>query len=115
MKRQHLIPLFMLLAAVFGCSRFTETATNSETPAANSAAATPAESADASPSSSGPFTPSGDPKADIEEMADRFLSQDSFRAQLKGTGTIPVNSELEYLAPDRFHLMHYGDKGKTGE
>ena len=53
--------------------------------------------------------------ADIQKMADRFLSLRSFTARMEGTGTIPVNSELEFLAPDRFRFRHFGDAGKTGE
>lgn len=115
MRKQHFIPLVVLLAAAFGCSRFTDTATNSGTPATNSTTATPAESADASTSSSAPFTPSGDPKADIEKMAERFLALDSFKARMEGTGTIPVKTDLEFLAPDRFRLTHYREKGERGE
>ena len=104
----------IFLATGIGCSTYSGPASNTETPANNATAAAPAS--DPNPWSSSPFSPSGDAKADIEKMADRFLSLRSFSARMEGTGTIPVNSELEFVAPDRFRFRHLGGQdAKPGE
>ena len=105
----------LFLAAALGCSKFPGMETKTDTPANNSAAA-PASSDTKTPwTAASAFVPSGDAKADIEKMADRFLSQRSFTARMEGTGTIPVKADLEFLAPDRFRLTHYRDGGQLGQ
>lgn len=114
MKRSPTI-LLILLATVAACSKLPNMGSKNETSANNSAAA-PASSDSTTPwTAASPFSPSGDAKADIEKMADRFLSLRSFTAKMEGTGTIPVDSELEFLAPDRFRFRHFGQAGKGGE
>lgn len=105
--------LVVLVTAAFGCSRSSDTASQAAVPANTEIAASPAS--EPNPWASSPFSPSGDARADIEKMADRFLSLRSFTAKMEGTGTIPVNSELEFLAPDRFRFRHFGEAGRVGE
>ena len=101
MKTKHLLPLIVLLAVVLGCSRLGDMAGNDNL-AANSANAN-AAAAPPEGTSTG-ITPSSDPRADIDRMAEAFLSQKTFRAKVVGSGQAPMNIQLEYVAPDRFRI-----------
>lgn len=92
----------VLLAVGLGCSKFGEltlkpanggTASNSNTGSVQTDAPATAE-----------FAPSGDPKADIEKLADRFMSLKSFRAKMEGDGQMPMRTELEFVTPDRYRI-----------
>ncbi len=104
MKIQTLLPLVMLLAAVLGCSRITEVA-NRSGEAGNTANTNASETQTAE---SGPapaeFAPGGDAKADLEKLAERFMTIESFRAKMHGEGQTPMRTELEYVAPDRYRM-----------
>jgi outer membrane lipoprotein-sorting protein len=101
MNKNLLIPMLILIAVVLGCSRLRETATGP----ANSG--TSVETAPES-SGSGPapeeFAPAGNPRGEIEKMAERFMAVNSYRAEMNGEGDMPMRTELEFIAPDRYRI-----------
>lgn len=107
MKKDLFIPFLILLALMLGCSQLREMANTSTNSGSSSNSHT--ESAKTSDSTKGEFAPSGDPRADIEKMADRFLTLKSFRAEMRGDGETPMNADLEFVSPDRHRLKT--DKG----
>ena len=103
MKLDFVLPLFLLAAVALGCSRMSEMARHNDQAAnANSTSTSDGETQD----SGAGIAPSGDPTADINRMADAFLSQRSFRAKMVGSGSTPVNMEFEFVAPDRFRIKN---------
>lgn len=104
MKKRDLLPILLLLAAVMGCSQLRDMAGQGN--ASNTTTSNPSGPADDAASGSSGVSPSGDPTADINRMADTFLAQKSFRAKMSGSGTTPVNVELEFVAPDRFRIKN---------
>jgi hypothetical protein len=105
MKNNLLIPLLILAVVALGCSSLREMAGSNSPPAANQENQ-PAETAplDEPSSPATAYSPSGDPRADIEKLGQRFLSAKSFRARMESIGGGPVTSEVDFVAPDRFHL-----------
>ena len=106
MKLDHILPLFILATLALGCSQLRDMAGQgnaSDTAASNTNTVAPEN--DTASDSSG-IAPSGDPKTDINRMADAFLEQRSFRAKMVGSGTTPLNLELDYVAPDRFRIKN---------
>jgi hypothetical protein len=101
MKFQIILPLLILAAFALGCSQISDMTGQGNTTNTNSAA--PADGT--APESAG-IAPSGDPTTDINRMADAFLEQKSFRANMVGSGTTPMNIEFEYVAPDRFRIRN---------
>ena len=103
MKIEQILPLVLLVAVALGCSQLRDTSGSGDAPAnaSNSNAATPSDG-----SESAGVAPSGDPSADINRMADAFLSRQSFSAKMIGSGSTPLNMELEYVAPDRFRIKN---------
>lgn len=104
MKLRSLFPLFALVVAALGCSMLKNVASNGQQGNSSTANSNGSSNGSTSTDSSGPFSPSGDPRADIERMADRFLSQKAFRTKMTGTGESPLKMEAEYSAPDRFRV-----------
>jgi hypothetical protein len=60
------------------------------------------------PANPGKVTSSGDPKADIERASKKFVALPSFSADMNGTGDNPMHMRLEYVSPDRYHIIHLG-------
>lgn len=50
------------------------------------------------------FKPSGDAKADLVKMSAFFMKQTAFQAVMDGTGSMPMHMEVQYNAPDRYHI-----------
>lgn len=107
MKPFNALPLLVLFTAVLGCSTLRDLsgggsgAVNSAPDNTNAASANAPSQADETGAA---VTPSGDPRADIESMADRFLEQRSFRVNMAGTGDTPVTTSMDFVAPDRFRV-----------
>lgn len=102
------MPLILLLVLTLGCSKITELA-NGRSTAPGGPENSNSASANQSEPAAGKFGPSGDARTDIERMADRFLSQPSFRAEMNGEGTTPMKTTLEFVSPDRYRLR--SDRG----
>lgn len=106
MKPKHLLPFAILLSVVLGCSQLRDMSSRGNTPSNDPNTSSPGSPAsNAAPASPG-AAPSGDARADIDRMADAFLAQRSFRAKMVGSGQTPVNTELEFVAPDRFRIRN---------
>lgn len=104
MKNELVFPLLILLALSVGCSKISELAKGPDNTgsSANSKSDSP-KKIDTAPAS-GEFAPSSDAKADIEKMADRFMSLKSFKADMDGDGQTPMKTELEFISPDRYRI-----------
>lgn len=98
MKRDLAFPLILLAAVALGCSSLGDSET------ANSANTTANAPANGSGSNSASTATRENPAADIDAMADKFLSQKSFRAKMLGTGDKDVKTDMEFVAPDRFRI-----------
>lgn len=59
-------------------------------------------------SSKGTATGGSDPKADVIEASRKFIALQSFTANMNGVGQSEIKSEMKYLAPDKFHIRHFG-------
>lgn len=103
MKPAHLLPLFIIVAIVLGCSRISELA-NTSAGNRNSSPGDTASSNSAGPAAPGQFAPGGDPRADIEKLSERFLEVKAFKAKMAGQGQTPMETEMEFAAPDRYRI-----------
>lgn len=114
MNKKNLLPVLLLLGSALGCSSLEKYVAESNTSIepSNSSSTAPARETE---SSAIAFTPSGDPKADIEKMADRFLSLDSFRAKMTSEGTSIFNADLDFIAPDKFRIKTELPNGQSSE
>ncbi|MBK9155137.1 MAG: hypothetical protein IPM25_13120 [Chloracidobacterium sp.] len=99
---------FLVLAVIgSGCSRITELANSgTNSPGTNSSNSGTAGTKDAPAVSV--HKPSGDPRKDIEQLADRFLAVPSFRAVMTSEGETPMDATLEFVSPDRFRMQNKG-------
>ena len=102
------LPIVILLLVAFslGCSglmnRFTKSSSNS-----NSSNSTPTGSGSTS-SGSEAAPPSGDPKADVIAASKKLIDLPQFAAKMQGQGKTNIQMELEYQAPDHFHMTSVG-------
>jgi hypothetical protein len=62
-------------------------------------------------SQNGTATGGSDPKADIVEASKRFIALPAFSAKMDGVGQVPIRSQVDYAAPDRYHVMYLGGTG----
>lgn len=108
MKKKLTLTLLILTFAGPGCSRITDLANSgTNSPGSNNSSGGPTGTKDV-PATGGVHKPTGDARADIDQMADRFLSVPSFRAEMKSEGDTPMDSILEFVSPDRFRLQNEG-------
>jgi len=52
-----------------------------------------------------------DPKADIVAASKNFIELKSFSAKTEGMGQTEIKSQIDYVAPDRYHVMYLGGTG----
>src|SRR2546423_591809 len=52
-----------------------------------------------------------DPKADIVAASKKFIELKSFSAKTEGMGQTEIKSQIDYVAPDRYHVMYLGGTG----
>lgn len=62
-------------------------------------------------SGSGSGTAGSDPKADIIAASRKFTELKSFSAKMEGVGQTEIKSQVDYVAPDRFHVTYLGGTG----
>ena len=60
---------------------------------------------------SGSGVASSDPRADIISASRKFIDLKSFSAKMEGTGQTEIKSQVDYVAPDRYHVMYLGGTG----
>ncbi|MBP6001994.1 MAG: hypothetical protein KA746_01035 [Pyrinomonadaceae bacterium] len=92
--KKILLPLFILLFAVLGCSKIRELAGGS-----------------AGGSGGGTATAGTDPKEDITQAAKKFIALPAFSAKMEGMGQTEIKSQVDYVAPDRYHVTYLGGTG----
>lgn len=97
-----MLPLAILIIAVVGCSKFKELTGGL---AGNS------NGSSGGGSSSGSSTAGADPKADITRAANKFIALPSFSAKMEGMGQTEIRSQVDFVAPDRFHITYLGGTG----
>lgn len=56
-------------------------------------------------------TGGSDPKADIVAASKKFIELKSFSAKTEGMGQTEIRSQIDYVAPDRYHVMYLGGTG----
>lgn len=100
--KKILLPLMILLVVGLGCSKFKELTGGL---AGNS------NGSSSGGSSSGSSTAGADPKADISSAANKFIALQSFSAKMEGLGQTEIKSQVDYVAPDRFHVTYTGGTG----
>lgn len=62
-------------------------------------------------SSKGTATGGSDPKADVVEASKKFIELPFFSAKMEGTGQAEIKSQVDYAAPDKFHIKYLGGAG----
>lgn len=53
----------------------------------------------------------GDPKADIVEASRKFIALKAFSAKMEGVGQTEIKSQVDYVAPDRYHVTYIAGTG----
>lgn len=63
-------------------------------------------------SSGGSSSGSGsDPKADVIEASRKFIALPAFSAKMEGMGQTEIRSQVDFVAPDRYHVTYLGGTG----
>jgi outer membrane lipoprotein-sorting protein len=62
-------------------------------------------------SGGGTATGGSDPKADVIAASKKFIDLKSFSAKMDGTGQTEIKSQVDYLAPDKFHITYLAGTG----
>jgi len=62
-------------------------------------------------SSKGTASGGSDPKADVVEASKKFVDLPFFTANMEGTGQTAIKSQVEYAAPDKYHVKYLGGTG----
>lgn len=102
--KKLILPLAILCVAVLGCSKIKELAGGAKD-GSNSG------SSPSGGSSKGASTAGADPKADIIEASKKFIALSSFSAKMDGMGQSEIKSQVDYVAPDRYHISYLGGTG----
>jgi hypothetical protein len=56
-------------------------------------------------------TASGDPREDVIAASRKFLALPFFSARMDGVGQTEIKSQVDYAAPDRYHVKYLGGTG----
>ena len=105
MRKNLLLPLTILCLAVLGCAKIKELANSAKGPAASNSNSGTSNSGSSSKSTT---TASADPKEDIIKASKKFIDLPSFSAKMEGTGQNELHMQVDYAAPDRYHIKHLG-------
>jgi hypothetical protein len=62
-------------------------------------------------SSKGTATGGSDPKTDVVEASKKFVDLPFFSANMEGTGQTEIKSQVDYVAPDKYHVKYLGGTG----
>lgn len=93
--KKILLPLIILIIAVLGCSKFKELS-----------GGTGGGTGGGSGASSG-----GDPTTELKASAKKFMDLKSFSAKMEGMGQTEIRSQVDFIAPDKFHVTYLGGTG----
>ena len=103
MKNKFLLPLAILCFAVLGCSKIRELANSAKSPSGTNSNSSTSNSGS---TSKGSTAASSDPKQDIINASKKFIELPSFSAKMEGTGGSELRMQVDYAAPDRFHMTY---------
>jgi hypothetical protein len=56
----------------------------------------------------GTATGGSDPKADVIAASKKFIDLKSFSAKMEGMGQTEIKQQVDYVAPDRYHVIYQG-------
>jgi len=59
----------------------------------------------------GTATGGSDPRADIVASSKKFIDLKFFSAKMEGMGQSEIKSQVDYQAPDRYHIQYLGGTG----
>lgn len=93
--KKILLPLIILIIAVLGCSKFKELTGGAGGGTGGGSGA-----------SSG-----GDPTTELKASAKKFMDLKSFSAKMEGMGQTEIRSQVDFIAPDKFHVTYLGGTG----
>ena len=62
-------------------------------------------------SSKGSATGGADPKEDIIQASKKFIALPAFSAKMEGMGQTEIKSQVDYFAPDRYHISYFAGNG----
>ena len=93
--KKILLPLIILIIAVLGCSKFKELS-----------GGTGGGTGGGSGASSG-----GDPTTELKASAKKFMDLKWFSAKMEGMGQTEIRSQVDFIAPDKFHVTYLGGTG----
>lgn len=62
-------------------------------------------------SSGGSASGGSDPKADVIAASKKFIDLKSFSAKTEGMGQTEIKSQIDYVAPDRYHVSYLAGTG----
>jgi len=96
MKKLTLV-LFVVLFAGLGCKFFDSL---------RGGAGSGSGSGGGSGASSG-----GDPTVELKAASRKFMDLKSFSAKMEGVGQTEIKSQVDFIAPDRFHVLYLGGTG----
>jgi hypothetical protein len=65
----------------------------------------------ASGSSKGTATGGSDPKTDVIEASKKFIDLPFFSAKMEGMGQTEIRSQVDFVAPNRYHVKYLGGTG----
>ena len=68
-----------------------------------------------SSSSKGTESSGSDPKADVIAASKKFVDLPFFSAKMEGMGQTEIKSQVDYAAPDRYHVKYLGGTGSGME
>jgi hypothetical protein len=52
-----------------------------------------------------------DPKQEVIDASTKFIALPAFSAKMEGMGQTEIKSQVDYVAPDRYHIMYLGGTG----
>ena len=87
--RKHLFVFLFLAVAALGCKSFQGLV----------------------PGAGGGGGASSDPKADVIAASRKFIALKAFSAKMEGVGQTELKSQVDYAAPDRFHVKYLAGTG----
>ena len=63
----------------------------------------------------GGATAPSDPKAEVIEASRKFIALKSLTGKIEGNATTPYKQQVEYAAPDRYHVVYRDNAGAEAE
>ncbi len=97
--KKIILPLVILFIAVLGCAKIKELAGGQK------------GNPDSGSSGGGSSTSGANPREDIIQASKKFIALPAFSAKMDGMGQTAIKSQVDYVAPDRYHISYLGGTG----